>query len=70
MRVISGSRVGFNEGAVEMILIGRSLGDITEVPLGSYVGGNCGFIGDIELGLINDRGVTTKGTSEVSDVLA
>ena len=42
----------------------QDIGYITEVKLGTYVGGNVGFIGCEELVLKYGRGVENKYTSE------
>ena len=45
------------------------IGDRTEVTLGTYVGGNVGFIGWEKLVLTYGRGVENKDTSEVYEAV-
>ena len=40
-----GIRLGVDEGSIYEKLVGRYIWGITEVPLGSSVGGTFGFIG-------------------------
>ena len=42
---VSGRIIELDKGYVDRTLVGRYLGDITEVLLGSSVGGTDGFIG-------------------------
>ena len=58
-------RHGADKVYLYMILSPQYIGDRTEVTLGTYVGGNVGFIGSEELVLTDGRGVENKETSEV-----
>ena len=55
---------GVDKVYVYRIIFPKDIGDRTEVTLGTYVGGNVGFIGCEELVLTDVRGVEDKETSE------
>ena len=63
-----GDRLGSDEGCAVGKLVGLDPGDITEAPLGIFVGATVVCIGGEDLVLIDGRYTSTEGTSEVSEV--